>query len=202
MRFGGDRSAFSRDPSGSPGGLLATGTSPMRTSLVLLSACVAAARLSRAAPVAAQDLFEIQVYPYDIVEPGQTMLEFHTNFIPSGTKTTDDGTYANDRQVHETLEITHGFTSFFEVGFYIETAPYVPGVAQSSPGGTSGRGFACRVGRSFRLRRVEPHAPFRQERAGHRRWQLAGQNVRRIMGMRAPDKLRKYSATAGNFSRR
>ena len=45
--------------------------------------------------VYAQDLFEIQVYPFDTVEPHRTMLEFHTNFIPSGTKDTADGVFAN-----------------------------------------------------------------------------------------------------------
>src|SRR6266487_3079553 len=75
---------------------------------------------------AAQDLYEIQVYPYETVEPGHTMLEFHTNFIPSGTKTTEDGVYANHHQFHVTMEVTHGFTPFFETGFYLETAPYVP----------------------------------------------------------------------------
>ena len=77
-------------------------------------------------PAAAQDLYEIQVYPYETVEPGHTMLEFHTNFIPSGTKTTEDGVYANHHQFHVTMEVTHGFTPFFETGFYLETAPYVP----------------------------------------------------------------------------
>jgi hypothetical protein len=84
--------------------------------------------------VAAQDLFEIQVYPYETVEPGRTMVEFHTNFIPSGTKTTDEGLYANHHQVHETLEITHGWTKTFETGFYIETAPYVPDVGAKFTG--------------------------------------------------------------------
>ena len=37
---------------------------------------------------AAQDLFEIQVYPYETVKPRETMVEFHTNFIPSGTSDT------------------------------------------------------------------------------------------------------------------
>lgn len=110
------------------------GTSTGRRALLLISTFVAVALLSRAAPAAAQDLFEIQVYPYDTVEPGHTMLEFHTNFIPSGTKNTEDGLYANDRQFHETIEITHGFTSFFEVGFYLETAPYVPDVGAKFTG--------------------------------------------------------------------
>jgi hypothetical protein len=77
---------------------------------------------------AAQDLFEIQVYPYDTVEPGATMFEFHTNFTPSGSKGIEDGVYGNHHQLHETLEITHGWTKRFETGFYLETAPHVPGV--------------------------------------------------------------------------
>ncbi|HKB11621.1 MAG TPA: hypothetical protein VKD69_13250 [Vicinamibacterales bacterium] len=91
----------------------------------LVAALIACGSLSASA--SAQDLFEIQVYPYETVAPGQTMIEFHTNFIPSGTHDTADGVYANDHQFHETLEITHGWTRYFETGFYIETAPYVPG---------------------------------------------------------------------------
>ena len=79
-----------------------------------------------AAHASGQDLFEIQVYPYETVEPGHTMLEFHTNFTPSGTKTNGPGLFPNNHQFHLTAEITHGFTTFFETGFYIETAPYVP----------------------------------------------------------------------------
>jgi hypothetical protein len=94
--------------------------------LLYLFACIAASVIASAAPAVAQDLFEIQVYPYDTVEPGHTMLEFHTNFIPSGTKTTEGGVFANHHQFHITMEITHGFTKYFETGFYIETAPYVP----------------------------------------------------------------------------
>jgi len=75
----------------------------------------------------AQDLFEIQVYPYDTIPPGETMVELHSNFIPSGTKTSEGGDYPNHHQWHETIEITHGWTKYFETGFYIETAPYVPG---------------------------------------------------------------------------
>jgi hypothetical protein len=106
---------------------------PMRR-LAFLSTIVSACVLSIAAPAAAQDLFEIQVYPYDVVEPGHTMLEFHTNFIPSGTKTVEGGMFPNDRQFHITAEITHGFTKYFETGFYIETAPYVPGVGAKFTG--------------------------------------------------------------------
>ena len=82
--------------------------------------------VAHARPAGAQDLFEIQVYPYDTVEPGRTMLELHTNFTPSGTRTSEPGVFPNNRQFHLTLEVTHGWTKHFETGFYLETAPYVP----------------------------------------------------------------------------
>lgn len=87
-----------------------------------------------AAPVTAQDLFEIQVYPYETVEPGVTMFEFHSNFTPSGSKGIEDGVYGNHHQFHETLEITHGWTKWFETGFYLETALYVPNVGATFTG--------------------------------------------------------------------
>jgi hypothetical protein len=70
----------------------------------------------------AQDNYEIQVYGSDTVEPKHTMVELHSNFTFEGSKTTDDGTYPTDHQLHETVEITHGFNDWFEVGFYIFTA--------------------------------------------------------------------------------
>jgi len=87
-----------------------------------------------AATSAAQDLFEIQVYPYETVEPGRTMVEFHENFTLSGSTVPEEGLYPNNHQFHLTLEITHGFTRYFETGLYIETAPYVPGVGAKFTG--------------------------------------------------------------------
>jgi len=69
----------------------------------------------------AQDNYEIQVYPYETVKPGQTMLELHSNFTFQGTKTSQDGLLPTNHQLHETIEITHGFTNWFETGFYIFT---------------------------------------------------------------------------------
>src|ERR1043166_10167097 len=89
---------------------------------------------SLAGRAAAQDVFEIQVYPSETAEPGITMFEFHTNFVPSGTKGIDDeGVYGNHHQFHETLEITHGWTKHFETGFYFETG-HVPGVGHPLTG--------------------------------------------------------------------
>jgi len=70
----------------------------------------------------AQDNYEIQVYGSDTVAPGTTMLEFHTNFTAEGQKTVVDGVQPSNHAVHETLEITHGFNSWFETGFYVFTS--------------------------------------------------------------------------------
>jgi hypothetical protein len=71
--------------------------------------------------VSAQDNYEIQVYGYDMVAPHRTMVELHSNFTVSGTKTIENGLYPSDHAQHETVEITHGFTDYFELGFYIFT---------------------------------------------------------------------------------
>jgi hypothetical protein len=70
----------------------------------------------------AQDNYEIQVYSYDTVDPGHTMVELHSNFAVEGSTTTTDGTRPTNHAEHETIEITHGFTSWFETGFYIFTS--------------------------------------------------------------------------------
>ncbi len=70
----------------------------------------------------AQDNYEIQVYAYDTVERGHTMIELHSNFTFQGSKTPQDGLLPTNHQLHETIEITHGFTDWFETGFYIFTS--------------------------------------------------------------------------------
>lgn len=75
-----------------------------------------------APPASAQDNYEIQVYSYDTVEPHHTMVEFHTNFAFSGSKTAQDGLLPTHHALHETIEITHGFTGWFETGFYFFTS--------------------------------------------------------------------------------
>jgi hypothetical protein len=72
-------------------------------------------------PARAQDNYEIQVYGSDLVDPHHTMLELHSNFTINGTKTIEDGLYPTNHAQHETIEITHGFTDWLEVGFYIFT---------------------------------------------------------------------------------
>ena len=74
----------------------------------------------------AQDLYEIQVYPYMTVPAGQTMVETHSNYFARGT--TDVGPeFPLNHQAHATLEVTHGFTNYFECAGYFVTAAHVPG---------------------------------------------------------------------------
>src|SRR5260370_12213978 len=73
-------------------------------------------------PASAQGNYEVQVYPYETVAPHHTMVELHSNFTFQGSKSTDDGTLPTNHQLHETIEITHGFTDWFETGFYIFTS--------------------------------------------------------------------------------
>src|SRR6201984_3544473 len=73
-------------------------------------------------PAAAQDNYEIQVYGYDQVEPHHTMVELHSNFTIDGSKNMQDGVLPTNHAEHETIEITHGFTDWFETGFYIFTS--------------------------------------------------------------------------------
>jgi len=75
------------------------------------------------APLArAQDNYEIQVYGSDLVDPGHTMFELHSNFTIDGSKTIVDRVYPTNHAEHETVEITHGFNDWFECGFYIFTS--------------------------------------------------------------------------------
>jgi len=70
----------------------------------------------------AQDNYEIQVYGADTVLPRNTMVELHSNFTINGSKDIVDGMLPTNHALHETIEITQGFNSWFETGFYIFTS--------------------------------------------------------------------------------
>jgi hypothetical protein len=75
--------------------------------------------LSLVLKLKAQDNYEIQVYGSELVAPGRTMIELHTNNTLSGSKTTDEfGMLPTNHVQHETIEITHGWNPWFETGFY------------------------------------------------------------------------------------
>lgn len=67
-----------------------------------------------AIPAAGQDNFEIQVYGSELVAKGATMVELHSNFTSRGSL----GPFGSNHALHETIEITHGFGEWFELGFY------------------------------------------------------------------------------------
>ncbi len=66
----------------------------------------------------AQNNYEIQVYGSETMSAATTMFEFHTNITAVGFKKDENGVIADDLAWHESIEVTHGFTSWFEVGAY------------------------------------------------------------------------------------
>jgi hypothetical protein len=73
-------------------------------------------------PARAQDNYEIQVYGASLVDAGHTMVELHSNFTVDGRAEEVDGLLPTLHAFHETLEITHGFSPWLEVGFYVFTS--------------------------------------------------------------------------------
>jgi hypothetical protein len=66
-----------------------------------------------------QDNYEIQVYGSETVPKQYTMVELHSNFTFDGQKSVENGVLPTNHVFHETIEITHGWNSWFETGFYI-----------------------------------------------------------------------------------
>jgi outer membrane putative beta-barrel porin/alpha-amylase len=73
-----------------------------------------------------QENYEIQVYGSKTMDKGSTIFELHSNFTFSGEKNISDHVLPSHHSLHETLEITHGITDIFELGFYLFTN-YTPG---------------------------------------------------------------------------
>lgn len=69
-----------------------------------------------------QDNYEIQVYGSQTVNKGYTMVELHSNYTADGERTNKNGVLPTQHMLHETVEITHGFTPWFEVGCYFFNA--------------------------------------------------------------------------------
>ena len=67
----------------------------------------------------AQENYEIQVYPSKTADKGVTLFELHSNFTGVGRKLAIAGVIPTHHALHETVEITHGVTEIFELGFYL-----------------------------------------------------------------------------------
>ena len=73
-------------------------------------------------PATAQENYEIQVYGSETVAKDSTMLELHSNYTFGGSRGISSGVLPTHHIIHETVEITHGFNSWFETGFYFFNA--------------------------------------------------------------------------------
>ncbi len=100
-------------------------------------------------PAQAQDNYEIQVYSSEATPKNVTMVEIHSNFTVDGSKQVINGVVPSNHAMHETLEITHGFTDWFETGFYVFTS--------IQPGGSGGGGWNW-VGDHIRPRLTAPES--------------------------------------------
>ncbi len=69
----------------------------------------------------AQDNYEIQVYASPTVGKDTTMVELHSNYSFIGNRASE-GVVSTNHMDRETIEITHGWTPWFETGFYIFNA--------------------------------------------------------------------------------
>jgi hypothetical protein len=65
--------------------------------------------------VSAQNLFEVQVFPDEILDRGETEVEFHSVMMPSGTRLPDD-MLDHSTHVHLSFELSHGWTKNCETG--------------------------------------------------------------------------------------
>jgi hypothetical protein len=86
-----------------------------RSVVSLLAALFGAINAPRAN---AQENYEIQVYGSPTVPRGVTIYELHSNFTRIGRKDVVNGELATNHALHETVEITRGFTDWSELGFY------------------------------------------------------------------------------------
>ena len=71
---------------------------------------------------AAQNLFEVQVFPDETLGRGETELELHSVVMPSGTRLPGEMLDPSSH-VHLSAEVSHGWTVAFETGVFVETSP-------------------------------------------------------------------------------
>lgn len=71
---------------------------------------------------AAQDRFEIEVYPYETAARGEWELEAHLNYARLGTTTFDGRVAPTEGQVRLATELTRGLSDLWEVSGYLLAA--------------------------------------------------------------------------------
>src|SRR5690242_8458322 len=78
----------------------------------------AAALLLATSLLRAQENYEIQVYGSETIPRGVTMFELHSNYTLNGSRVISEGMLPTNHALHETIEITHGWNDWSELGFY------------------------------------------------------------------------------------
>jgi hypothetical protein len=91
---------------------------PLPVSVGRLAAVVVLIVVAAVSPLSAQENYEIQVYGSETMPRGVTMFELHSNYTINGRRLQSGDELPTYHAVHETLEITHGFNDWSELGFY------------------------------------------------------------------------------------
>ena len=99
--------------------------------LVVFVVCIAGSTSSTAS---AQDLFELEVFPYDTTPPGDYDIGFHTNAMSAGS-ISSASPLSNHHPVHLSVEVARGWTDIFETAVFIQTAPFASSGATRIAGG-------------------------------------------------------------------
>jgi hypothetical protein len=85
--------------------------------------CAAAVALGAAAAAAHAAPDEIQVYTEELDEPGESGVEMHVNFVPSGRRDPAyPGQMRSDHRLQITPELSYGLTKTLEAGLYLPVA--------------------------------------------------------------------------------
>jgi hypothetical protein len=92
---------------------------PTAARVAALCGLLLAASAGRAS---AQNLFEVQVFPDEILERGETAVELHSVLMPSGTRL-PNRMLDRSSHVHLSFELSHGWSNRFETGVFLETSP-------------------------------------------------------------------------------
>lgn len=105
-----------------------------RPSLLIVSLVLCGASALATTSAAAQDLFELEVFRYGGVPPGDYEVELHANALSRGGVAAGSVT-ASHRPAHLSVEVTRGWTDMVETAVFIQTAPFGPSGSARFAGG-------------------------------------------------------------------
>ena len=93
----------------------------MRITVLKMLAAAAIWVCFSVATAAAQDNYEIQVYPSETMAPWTLLVELHSNYTVEGSTSVNYGVRPTQGEEHETVEFTQGLSKWSELGFYVFT---------------------------------------------------------------------------------